>query len=131
MDNSNDRIEEFNITTTVDTGNIEERYTGIYSFKKGYCDTLIRFYSFAYKSLKEPYFNYQPGKVIEQEDLFQLTDVNNDGKLDVANRVHRKIIQKEAGNNNYSFDHETDYAEYRFVKGRLEKYKTKQDLTVQ
>ncbi len=125
MDNSRDRVEEYYITTAKDSENLEEKYTGIYSCKKGFVDTLIRFYSFEVKSLKAPYFTYQPGKVIEQEDICKIADVNGDGKIDIANRVHRKTINKDAGTDTYTFDHETDYAEYTFAKGKLVKMKSK------
>lgn len=131
MDKSRDNIEELCITTSKDSGNLEEKYTGIYSCKKGYVDTLLKFYSFEVKSLKAPYFTYQPGMVVEQEDLCKLTDLNGDGKTEIANRVHRKMISKEPGNDTYTFAHETDYAEYKFSKGRLVKIKSKPALTAE
>jgi hypothetical protein len=121
IDKSRDNIEELYITTSKDSGNLSEKHTGIYSCKKGFVDTLINFYSFEIKSLKAPYFTYQPGLVVEQEGLCKLTDVNGDGKIDIASRVHRKIINKEPGTGNYTFDHETDYTEYRLNKGRFTK----------
>jgi|GEM_PF-4249284 len=123
IDRSRDRVEELYITTLKDSGNLEERYTGIYSCKNGYVDTLIKFYSFQYKTLQAPWFTYQPGIVVEQEDLCQLTDVNDDGRMDIANRVHRKMYFKDAATDSVSFTHETDYAEYRFQKGKFVKSK--------
>lgn len=131
IDKSRDNIEELYITTSKDSGNLREKYTGIYSCKKGFVDTLIRFYSFEIKSLKAPYFTYQPGLVVEQENLCKLVDVNDDGKIDIANRVHRRIINKEPGSGNYTFANETGYEEYRLTGGRLVKIvATKIPLTV-
>jgi len=123
MDKSKDKVEEFYITTIIDTGNLTDRYSGVYSFKDGKADTLIKFHSFEYKNLKAPWFTFTPGVVVEQEDLCQLADLNADGRTDISNRVHRKIYNKESGTNKDVFSYETDYAEYRFQKGRLIKMK--------
>ncbi|MDB5192705.1 MAG: hypothetical protein JWQ96_2268 [Segetibacter sp.] len=123
VDNSRDKVEEFKITTVKDSGNRVDKYSGMFSLKNGSVDTLLTFHSFAFKSLKEPWFKYEPGVIVEEENLFQVADNDGDGKIEISNRMHKKHCNKELNSGKFTFTYDSKYGEYKLQKGKVIKVK--------
>ena len=121
VDASKDAVQELYITSVTDSGYLEKKLTGIYSCKNATIDTLITFNSFKFKTLKAPYFTYKQGIIVEEESICKPGDIDGDGKIDIINRIHRTLLNKEPKTGDNQFEYQTEYGEYKYIKGKYVK----------